>query len=132
MGQEKCYTDNMNDFFYRKLNVYQEALLQVKSVYEISKTFPSTEQYALTDQIRRAVISIPSNIAEGMGRNSIKERIHFLEIANGSLMEVMCQLEIAHLLTYISEENLRNSEKIMANISRLLLGLRRSLEEKMK
>ena len=132
MGQEKCYTDNMNDFFYRKLNVYQEALLQVKSVYEISKTFPSTEQYALTDQIRRAVISIPSNIAEGMGRNSIKERIHFLEIANGSLMEVMCQLEIAHLLTYISEENLRNSEKMMANISRLLLGLRKSLEEKMK
>ena len=122
----------MEDFFYRKLQVYQEALLQVKTVYEISQRFPTTEQYALTDQIRRAVISVPSNIAEGMGRNSIRERIHFLEIANGSLTEVMCQLEIAHLLAYISDEDLRNQEKAMSSISRLLVGLRKSLEVKIK
>ena len=121
----------MNDFFYRKLQVYQQALLQVKSVYEITKKFPATEQFALTDQIRRAVISVPSNIAEGMGRNSIKERIHFLEIANGSLTEVMCQLEIAHLLAYISCEELSNQEKAMSIISRLLVGLKKSLEEKL-
>ena len=121
----------MNDFFYRKLQVYQQALLQVKSVYEISKRFPSTEQFALTDQIRRAVISIPSNIAEGMGRFSIKERIHFIEIANGSLTEVMCQLEIAHLLAYISDEDLRIQEEALSNISRLLAGLKKSLVEKM-
>ena len=85
----------------------------------------------MTDQIRRAVISVPSNIAEGMGRNSIKERIHFLEIANGSLKEVMCQLEIAHLLEYISDEDLRIQEESMSNISRLLVGLKKSLVEKM-
>ena len=121
----------MNDFFYRKLQVYQQALLQVRSVYEISKRFPTTEQFVLSDQIRRAVISIPSNIAEGMGRFSIKERIHFLEIANGSLTEVMCQLEIAHLLAYISDEDLRIQEETLSNISRLLAGLKKSLVEKM-
>ena len=123
---------NTDDFFYRKLIVYQQALFLVKDVYGILRKFPANEQYALTDQLRRAVISIPSNIAEGMGRNSIKERIHFLEIANGSLSETMCQLEIAHLLAYISDEELRNSENNLINISRLLAGLKKSLEEKIK
>ena len=86
----------------------------------------------MADQLRRAVISIPSNIAEGMGRSSIKERIHFLEIANGSLTETMCQLEVAHLLGYISDGELASSENNMAEISRLLSGLKKSLEEKVK
>ena len=120
----------MNDFFYRKLIVYQQALLLVKNVYSLINNFPANERNALSDQLRRAVISIPSNIAEGMGRNSIKERIHFLEIANGSLSETMCQLEIAHLLAYISDEELKNCENNLINISRLLVGLKKSLEEK--
>ena len=122
----------MNNFFYRKLIVYQQALLLVKNVYSLINKFPANERNALSDQLRRAVISIPSNIAEGMGRNSIKERIHFLEIANGSLSETMCQLEIAHLLAYISDEELKNSENNLINISRLLAGLKKSLEEKTK
>ena len=122
----------MDDFFYRKLNVYQQSLLQVKSTYALIHKFPAQEQYALADQLRRAVISIPSNIAEGMGRSSIKERIHFLEIANGSLTETMCQLGVAHLLGYISDGELASSENNMAEISRLLSGLKKSLEEKVK
>ena len=122
----------MNDFFYRKLTVYQQSLFQVKKVYELIRKFPSSEQHALSDQLRRSVISIPANIAEGMGRNSIKERIHFLEIANGSLTETMCHIEIAHLLTYISEEELKNSEEDMKSISRLLSDFKKSLEEKIK
>ena len=121
----------MGDFFYRKLLVYQQALLQVKEIYTLTKNFPANEQYGLSDQIRRAVISIPSNIAEGMGRSSIKERIHFLEIANGSLTETMCQLEIAQLLEYISNEKLTSNEKRLTEISRLLSGLKKSLEDKM-
>ena len=121
----------MNDFFYRKLLVYQQSLLLVKDVYELTKKFPSSEKYGLTDQIKRAVISIPSNIAEGMGRNSIRERIHFLEISNGSLTETMCQLEIAHLLSFISDVELKVSEEKTKNISRLLAGLRKSFEEKL-
>ena len=133
--QEKCNNreiKKMNDFFYRKLKVYQQSLLQVKHIYALIHKFPSNEQFALSDQLRRAVISIPSNIAEGMGRNSIKERIHFMEIANGSLSETMCQLEIAHLLGYISDDELASSETNMAEMSRLLSGLKKSLEEKVK
>lgn len=121
----------MNDFFYRKIQAYQEALHQVKNVYALTNHFPASEAYGLTSQIRRAVISIPSNIAEGMGRNSIKERIHFLEIANGSITETMCQLEIARMLTYISDEELRVCEEKMILVSRLLSGLKKSLEEKL-
>ena len=121
----------MSDFFYRKLLAYQQALLQVKEVYTLTKKFPAHEQYGLSDQIRRAVISIPSNIAEGMGRSSIKERIHFLEIANGSLTETMCQLEIAQLLEYISNDELNSNEERLTEISRLLNGLKKSLEDKM-
>ena len=121
----------MSDFFYRKLLVYQQALSQVKEVYTLTKKFPAHEQYGLSDQIRRAVISIPSNIAEGMGRSSIKERIHFLEIANGSLTETMCQLEIAQLLEYISNDELNSNEERLTEISRLLNGLKKSLEDKM-
>ena len=120
----------MDDFFYRKLLAYQHALLLVKGIYAITTKFPSSEKYGLTDQIQRAAVSIPSNIAEGMGRNSIKERIHFLEIAKGSLMETMCQLEIAHILNYISDEEFKNNEESLVNTSRLLAGLKKSLEEK--
>lgn len=120
----------MDDFFYRKLKVYQQSLLQVKHTYALIQRFPSSEQFALANQLRRAVISIPSNIAEGMGRSSFRERIRFLEIANGSLAETMCRLEIAHLLGYISDAELSSSETNMAEVSRLLSGLRKSLEEK--
>lgn len=121
----------MSDFFYRKLLVYQQALMQVKEIYNLTRKFPAHEQYGLSDQIRRAVVSIPSNIAEGMGRSSIKERIHFLEIANGSLTETMCQLEIAQLLEYISNDELNSNEERLTEISRLLNGLKKSLEDKM-
>ena len=88
------------------------------------------ERNALLNQIQRAAISIPSNIAEGMGRFSLKERIHFLEIANGSLMEVMCQLEIANQLGYISLEQMHEQELLVSEIAKMLFGLRKSLEEK--
>ena len=76
---------------FRSLRAYQESKELVKQVYELLKKFPKEEQYALCDQLRRSVISVPSNIAEGMGRYSTKEQVHFLEIAFGSLMEVSAQ-----------------------------------------
>ena len=103
----------MNDFYYRKLDVYHKALALVKMVYLLTETFPTAEQYGLSNQIQRAVISVPSNIAEGMGRFSNKERIHFLEIANGSLMEVMCQLEVSLLLGYISQQQFDEHELLI-------------------
>lgn len=120
----------MNDFYYRKLKVYQRAMQLVADVYRLSKQFPQSERNGLTNQIQRAVISVPSNIAEGMGRFSKKERVHFLEIANGSLMEVMCQLEAALLLGYISQQQFDEQELHISENVKMLVGLRKNLEDK--
>ena len=120
----------MDDFYYRKLNVYLLSKQLVIDIYSISKKFPASEQFGLTNQIQRAAVSIPSNIAEGMGRFSIKERIHHLEFSLGSLMEVMCQLEIAESLNYISANELTIQEGNIKEISKMLTGLRRTFEEK--
>ncbi len=102
----------------------------VVDVYELAKQFPSDEKYGLSDQLRRAVVSVPSNIAEGMGRFSNKERVHFLEIANGSLMEVMCQLEMASLLGFISHDAFDEQERYILEITKMLVSLRKTFEVK--
>ena len=122
----------MEDFYYRKLLVYQNAMTLLTDIYNLTKKFPNNEMHGLTNQIQRAAVSIPSNIAEGMGRFSIKDRIRFIEISNGSLMEVMCQLEIAHSLGYITSEDLHVQETKIATIAKMILGLRKNLEEKNK
>lgn len=120
----------MDEYFsYRKLRVYQQAKELVIYVYGLLLLFPKEEQYALCDQLRRAVISIPSNIAEGMGRASVKEQVHFIEIAFGSLNEVMCQLELVRELNYISENQLKESETQVKSIAQMLSGLRNSKRE---
>lgn len=88
---------------FTDLVVWQRAMELVKQVYVLSKKFPADERYALTDQLRRAVVSIPSNIAEGSGRSSNADYAHFLSIARGSLYETMTQLRIAVDLGYIPE-----------------------------
>ena len=107
--------------------MYNKAIELVVHVYALIKKFPREEQFALGDQLRRALISVPSNIAEGMGRVSTKDRAHFVEIAYGSLMEVNCQLEIAMKLGYISIEELSAENKECEEIARMLSGLRASL-----
>ena len=121
----------MNDFYYRKLKVYHLSMQLVADIYHLTPLFPSHERNGLTNQIQRAIISVPSNIAEGMGRFSIKERIHFLDIANGSLMETMCQLEVTLLLGYISQDQFDKQELAIAETTKMLIGLRKSLEEKL-
>lgn len=119
-----CYK-NMNSF--RNLNVYIKAKELVVKVYELLKKFPKEEQYALCDQLRRAAVSIPSNIAEGMGRISAKDRAHFIEIAYGSLLEVNCQLEIAQRLGYILSEEWSMERAESEELSKMLSGLRTSI-----
>ncbi len=120
----------MNDFFFRKLVVYQKALDMVDNVYDILTSFPAYEQNALSSQLRRAAISVPSNIAEGMGRFSTKERIHFVEIAYASAMEVICQLEIASRRHYIDNRQFENLEREILEIAKTASGLRASLINK--
>ena len=115
-------------FSFRRLDVYQESKKFVLHIYELLKQFPKEEQYALCDQLRRAAVSIPSNLVEGMGRVSIKEQIHFIEIAFGSLNETICQLDIAYELNYISQEQLSQSEKLAKQLIRMLSSLKRKRE----
>ena len=94
-------------------------------VYALLKRFPKEEQYALCDQLRRAAISVPSNIAEGSGRTSSKDQVHFLEIAYGSLMEVSCQIDIAHELGYLSSEDDDAISEQISRVAAMLSGMRR-------
>ena len=110
-----------SDFQYRKLIVWQKAMRFSKAVYEQINQFPTAENYALSDQLRRAVVSIPSNIAEGCGRASNRDYAHFLSIARGSLYETMTQLEMAKELGYI--ESIDEVEVLAAEISRMLTTL---------
>ena len=119
---------NNNDFYYRKLTVYHKAMQLVANIYQLTRRFPQEERLGLTNQIQRAVVSIPSNIAEGMGRFSNKERIHFLEIANGSLMEVMCQCEVSLLLGYIDQQHFDEQETFINDTAKMLVGLRKHFE----
>lgn len=90
------------------------------------------ENYALCDQIRRAIVSVPSNLAEGSGRISIKEQLHFYEIAYGSLMEAYNQLIIASDLKYIGDNSLRDLEPQIDTVARMMNGLRSSLKKKIE
>ncbi len=108
---------------FRNLNVYVKSKELVKQIYELLKKFPREEQYALCDQLRRAVISIPSNIAEGSGRNSQKDQAHFYSIAYGSLMETFSQLDIACDLGYISHEEFEQMELLINEEAKMLSGL---------
>ena len=120
----------MNDFFYKNLDAYKVAKEFTTYIYSLLKNYPAYEQYAICDQLRRAAVSVPSNIAEGMGRMAIKERLHFLDISNGSLYEVLCQLDISQTLGYISEEEIKKAEDIATHLSKVMSGLRKYLSEK--
>ncbi|WP_412561835.1 four helix bundle protein [Winogradskyella sp. MIT101101] len=107
---------------YIELDVWKSSRELVKKVYLLSDLFPKEELYALTNQVRRCSISIPSNIAEGLGRQSNKETIHFLYISKGSLYELETQLYLAFDLQYISEEQLENILTKITTCKKLLNG----------
>ena len=121
----------MDKFAFFDLRVYQEAKLLVKEVYLLMDKFPKWENYALSDQLRRAVISVPSNIAAGSGRVSTKEKTHFIEYAYGSLTETLCQLDIAHDLGYISDEEFVNEKERINVIGKQLSGLKAAFNKQM-
>ncbi len=116
----------MEVFGYRKLIAYQKAKEIVKRTYKILKRLPSEERYAMCDQLRRASVSITSNIAEGVNRYSVKDKSHFIEMAYGSLMEVSSQFEIAEELGYITTEERMSMDELVKEEARLLSGLQNS------
>ena len=117
-------------YAFENLNAWQESRKLVISVYQILDKFPKFEKYALCDQLTRSIVSVPSNIAEGSGRVSIKEQLHFYEIAYGSLMETYNQLILAADLKYIGEQNLEDMRPQIDIVARMMNGLRSSLLKK--
>lgn len=114
---------------YRDLIVWQKGMDLVEDTYELTKAFPAEEIYCLTQQLRRCVISIPSNIAEGYGRNHTKDYIRFLQIASGSLFELQTQIEIAMRLHYIDENRYTPVNNLSVEIEKMLAGLIHKLKQ---
>ena len=108
---------------YKELDVWKKARAFVKEIYVITKDFPNEEKYGLMSQMRRCAVSIPSNIAEGYGRQFKKETVQFLHISRGSLYELETQMYIAYDLSFISEEKLNILIADLEECRRLLSGL---------
>ncbi len=112
---------------FKELLVWQKAMDLSVAVYKITKQFPSEEKFGLVSQINRCGVSVPSNIAEGAGRNSFGEFNHFLGIATGSLFELETQLTIAYKLEYLEKEKLDILIKKINDVQNMTFGLKKSL-----
>lgn len=116
----------MAEFKHRKLKIWQDARRLVKVVYDMTRHFPQDEQFGLSNQLRRAIVSVPSNIAEGSCRETPQEFIRFLVIARGSLSEVDTQLTLAEDLGYVVADNVLHSEveRLVMQINSLIARLK--------
>lgn len=115
---------------HHKLDVWKKSIDFVTKIYKLTSSFPGEEKFGLISQLKRASVSIPSNIAEGAARESKKEFCNFLSIAQGSSSEVETQLIISNKLGYLDNKNLNEVLEELTDISRMLTGLRKSLKFK--
>ncbi|MFA6134632.1 MAG: four helix bundle protein [Phycisphaerae bacterium] len=113
---------------YRDLVAWQKSMALVKWIYQASDLFPPRERFGLCSQVRRAAVSVPSNIAEGFGRNTRADYLRFLDMAVGSINEVETQLLISHQLNYIDEARIQEGLSQTREIQRILKGLIKSLQ----
>ncbi len=117
---------------YKTLDAWKLSIELVKEVYGLTKNYPKEELYALTSQTKRSAVSIPSNIAEGIGRQYKKDTLQFLYISRGSVYELETQLIIAHELDILSQENFNNVTNNMIKTLSVLNGLINYIQQKMK
>ena len=115
---------------HRKLEVWKKSMELVAQVYSFTATFPRDERYGLVSQMRRSAVSIPSNLAEGAARRNDKELVQFLHVAMGSASELDTQLEIGRRLGFLSEQDWARADATLAEVDRMLLGLKRHLSRK--
>jgi four helix bundle protein len=113
---------------YRDLTVWQEAMMLAEKIYAATAGFPKQEQYGIVQQMRRAAVSIPSNIAEGYGRQTARQRYNFLENALGSVFELETQAELSSRLGFIPEADFSKLDEIIRGIGRGLSALMRYVE----
>ncbi len=114
---------------YKEFKVWQKAMDLTVEIYRLVKLLPKEETYALSDQMRRAVVSIPSNIAEGQGRNSTREFINFLGIARGSNSELETQLQICVMLNYVKNEEAEKALNLCTEVGKMLNTLIKKLRQ---
>jgi len=119
----------MSEQNYKNLDVWKESRKLVSTVYSLAKNFPEEEKFGLTSQIKRASISIPSNIAEGLGRNSKKETRQFVYIAKGSLYEVETQIYLALDLGFLQENQTEEIFNQITTVRKLIIGFIKYLEK---
>ncbi|MFQ6083477.1 MAG: four helix bundle protein [Candidatus Aminicenantia bacterium] len=119
----------MIDKPHKKLDVWQKSINLVQIIYELTKSFLKIEVYGLANQMRRAAISIPANIGEGAARQTKKEFVQFLHMAQGSLSELDTHLEISKKLDYLKEDNLQELSFLMNEIDKMITGLIKSLKK---
>jgi four helix bundle protein len=112
---------------HRDLKIWQRSMALAQQVYIASNQFPDSEKFGLTSQVRRASVSVPSNIAEGYYRNSAKDYAHFLSIARGSLMEIETQLDLACRFSYFSMERFETLAQEIGEIDRMISALQSKL-----
>ncbi len=117
---------------YKDLNVYQDSRRLNGAIYRLTALLPATEKYALADQMRRACISVTSNIAEGYGQGSLRNRLRYLYMARGSAYETETQLLVAIDLRFIEIEKAQITLELITKIEKMLNGLIRSTEERIK
>jgi four helix bundle protein len=117
-------------FGFEKLDVWIKAVELADDVYRLTREFPDYERFGLANQMRRAAVSISSNIAEGGSRSSRREYIRFIEIAYGSTMELVSQLHIAQRQSFIETERARDLYRRCDEVARMLSGLKSSLQRK--
>ena len=118
--------ERMFEYSFEKLEVWKESMKLVKMIYDVTKSFPISEKYGLTSQLRRATVSISSNLAEGTSRISNKDKAHFTTLSFSSAMEVLNQILIAKELEFLSEEKYLEIRKKISKITNMLNSLRKS------
>ena len=114
---------------YQDLKVWQKAIDLTSEIYRLVKLLPIEEQYALSDQMRRAVVSVPSNIAEGRGRGTNKEFVRYLLMSRGSLWELSTQLVICEKLHYLNQDQLSDARQLILEISKMINALANSFSD---
>ena len=112
---------------YKELKVWQKAMILVKEIYSVVKLLPREEQFALSEQMRRSAVSIPSNIAEGFGRNSKNDYVRFLNITKSSSYELETQLYICVMLKYVSKEQTQTALALTDEIGKMLSTLAKTI-----
>ena len=118
----------MDSRAHRKLDVWKRSMEFVRDIYQVTEAFPKAELYGLTSQMRRAAVSIPSNLAEGAARKGNKDFTQYLNIAQGSISELDTQIELASMLNHIDPKIYDDLMEKLSTISKMLFGLSRSLK----